>query len=84
MGHTVGKTGEVHDCTQEEEVVVVAAEVGGVIAPSEVEVLDMAEYLEKNINNSTLKTVSWIPNYTHIHKAYCHMTHGQGMTTDLH
>lgn len=42
----VGKTGEVHDCTREEEVVV-AAEVEGVIAPSEVEVLDMAEYLRK-------------------------------------
>jgi len=46
MGHMVGKTGEVHDCTREEEVVV-AAEVGGVTAPSEVEVLDMAEYLRK-------------------------------------
>jgi hypothetical protein len=42
----VGKTEEVHDCTREEEVVA-AAEVGGVIAPSEVEVLDMGEYLRK-------------------------------------
>lgn len=46
MGHMVDKTGEVHDCTREEEVVE-AAEVGGVTAPSEVEVLDMAEYLRK-------------------------------------
>jgi len=41
----VDKTGEVHDCTREE--VVVAAEVVGVTAPSQVEVLDMAEYLRK-------------------------------------
>lgn len=54
MGHMVGKTGEVHDCTQEEEEVV-AAEVGGVIAPSQVEVLDTAEYLKENINLSTLR-----------------------------
>jgi hypothetical protein len=57
MDHMVGKTGEVHDCTQEEEVEV-AAEVEGVIAQLKVEVLDMAEYLEKNINKSTLKTVT--------------------------
>ena len=46
MGHMVGKTGGVHDCIREEEVVV-AAEGGGMTAPSEVEVLDMAEYLRK-------------------------------------
>lgn len=47
MGHMVGKTEEVHDCTREEEVAAAAAEVGGVIAPSEVEALDMGEYLRK-------------------------------------
>jgi hypothetical protein len=51
---------------------VVAEEVGEVIAPSEVEVLDMAEYLRKT-NISILRCYRWVPNYTHIHKAHCHI-----------
>lgn len=58
MGHMVGKTGEVYNCTREEEEVEVAAEVEGVIAPLKTEVLDMAAYLKKNMNDSTLQTVT--------------------------
>jgi hypothetical protein len=54
----VGKTGEVYNCTREEEEVEVAAEVEGVIAPLKTEVLDMAAYLKKNMNDSTLQTVT--------------------------
>jgi membrane-bound ClpP family serine protease len=70
----VGTMGEVHDCIQEEEEEVVAVEVEGVIAPTEAEILDTAEYLDENRNFSTLITQMSTSLYTYSQSPLSHDT----------